>query len=103
MTLSPLQRLLPAALSIALLGLTACESSRRAHVAAQLEEERKSVPPMEGKDTFFDGHLTAFVSLGSGLAGLPVPARGPGRDSIPNSSASKPAGATTAFTRPSPG
>lgn len=71
MTCFPLQRLLPALLALTLLGVTGCESNRRARIAERLEEERKSVPPMEGKDTFFDGQLTAFVSLGSGLAGLP--------------------------------
>lgn len=71
MTLSLLQRVSPLLLAVVLLGTSACESSRRERFAAQLEEQRKSIPPMEGRDTFADGQLTAIVSLGSGLGGLP--------------------------------
>lgn len=67
------------ALLTVLLATAGCESRSREHMAARLEEERKSVPPMEAHDTFFGGQISATIELGSGLGGLPGARRRAGR------------------------
>ncbi|QYM80459.1 hypothetical protein K0B96_07590 [Horticoccus luteus] len=54
-----------------LLVAAGCESHSRAKMEARMEEERKSVPPMEAHATFFDGQIAATIELGSGVGGLP--------------------------------
>jgi len=49
-----------------------CASSRRERFQSRLEEERKSIPPMEAQDTFFDGRIDARVTLNGGLGGGPL-------------------------------
>jgi hypothetical protein len=61
-TLLPFRALLP---SLALLLLAACESKPDRH--ALVEEARRAVPPMAASENFFDGGISARLTLGSAL------------------------------------
>jgi hypothetical protein len=63
-----------ALLALTLLGIAGCESDPDRHA---MEEARRSMPAMAAQDTFFDGKISAHLTLGSSLVEIASPGKGP--------------------------